>query len=120
MAVSISFFSIVCVSCISTVEEPSVDIVGLKKMMNLGHEYVLLDVRTPEETAEGKINGAIEADVKSDDFKDQIDKLDKEQSYIIYCRSGKRSSKAYKIMKENGFGALMVLDGGYLAYSAEK
>lgn len=120
MAVSISFFSIVCVSCISTVEEPSVDAVGLKKMMNLGHEYVLLDVRTPEETAEGKINGAIEADVKSDDFKDQIDKLDKEQSYIIYCRSGKRSSKAYKIMKENGFGALLVLDGGYLAYTAEK
>ncbi len=76
-------------------------------------DVVFLDVRTPEEIAEGMIPGAITADYRSDSFKQEISALDKSKSYIVYCRSGGRSVKASHIMSEAGFSDLMNMKGGY-------
>lgn len=78
---------------------------------------VLLDVRTPEETAQGMIEGASEIDYKAEGFEAKIDQLDKEKTYLIYCRSGNRSGKACKLMAEKGFKKLYNLSGGYLAWN---
>lgn len=65
---------------------------------------ILLDLRTPREIAEGKICPlAREIDFFSPDFQEQINSLSREKSYLIYCRSGKRSGKTLKMMKEMGF-----------------
>ncbi len=77
---------------------------------------VVLDVRTPKETSLGKIEGAIEVDVKNSTFVDQINKLDKEKTYLVYCRSGIRSVNACNIMADLGFGHLYNLIGGYGAW----
>ncbi|MFK7775281.1 MAG: rhodanese-like domain-containing protein [Saprospiraceae bacterium] len=79
-------------------------------------EIVILDVRTPVETTSGKIEGAIEINVKSADFQEKIRELDKDKTYLVYCRSGRRSVKACNIMEKEGFGKLYNLIGGFNAW----
>lgn len=89
-------------------------------MKNKGAVRVV-DVRTAEEMAEGHFPGALNIDYKGDNFKSEIDKLDKRRTYIIYCKSGARSKNAAEIMKEAGFTHLFVLKGGIDAWQeAEK
>ena len=92
--------------------------VTVKKAMRIMDKpgMVILDVRTPEETAEGMIPGAKEVDYLAPDFKDKVQQLDKSKSYLVYCRSGKRSAAACKIMSKQGFNTLYNLEGGYLAW----
>ena len=89
-----------------------------KALMN-NDNIVVLDVRTPEETAEGIIKGAQEIDYKADGFEGQIDLLDKEKTYLVYCRSGGRSSKTTNMMAKKGFKNVYNLLGGYKAWSKE-
>lgn len=77
---------------------------------------VVLDVRTPAETAAGKIEGAIEMDVNAPDFAQQLSQLDKSKTYLVYCRSGRRSAVACNIMSGQGFTQLFNLEGGYLSW----
>lgn len=66
----------------------------------------IIDVRTPEEFAQGHLEGAINIDLNSADFKSQIEALDKNGTYTLYCRSGNRSGQALTIMSEAGFANL--------------
>lgn len=77
---------------------------------------VLLDVRTPAETAGGVITGALELDYRSPDFATEIAALDKDKTYLVYCASGGRSSKAGRLMKNAGFREVYNLEGGYRAW----
>jgi rhodanese-related sulfurtransferase len=73
---------------------------------------MILDVRTPEEIAEGYIQGAVFVDFKSDDFNEKVQELDKAADYVVHCRSGQRSEKAIAIMTELGFTGNLVNGGG--------
>jgi rhodanese-related sulfurtransferase len=66
-------------------------------------DVVILDVRTPEEFKETRVIGARNIDFKNPTFKAEIEKLDKNKTYKLYCRSGNRSGKAMEIMKGLGF-----------------
>lgn len=79
-----------------------------------------LDVRTPKETADGIIAGAITIDYRADKFEDKLDKLNREDSYIVYCKSGVRSSKTADIMKQMGFKSIYNLEGGYTAFAGKE
>jgi len=92
----------------------------LNKMSSEGN-VVVIDVRTPEECAEGYLKGADKfIDYKNSTFEKQIDALDKQKTYIVYCRSGNRSSKALSKMREKGFTNLYELEGGISAVSQEE
>lgn len=78
----------------------------------------VLDVRTPEEYAEGHIEGATLIDFYEPDFADRIAELDQEQEYVVYCRSGNRSGQATALMAEQGFSAVNDVDGGIVAWEA--
>jgi len=52
-------------------------------------ENIILDVRTKEECSESKIPGSLNIDYYSENFKDNLDKLNKNLNYYIYCRSGR-------------------------------
>lgn len=82
-----------------------------------GQNLVIIDVRTPEEVAQGKIKGALEMDVKSPDFKEKVVALDKTKQYMVYCYAGGRSANAMKIMKELGFKQVYNLQDGYRSYN---
>jgi phage shock protein E len=63
----------------------------------------VIDVRTPEEYEEGHVIGAQLIDFQSDDFQQQIDELERDQAYVLYCRTGNRSGQAAELMHELGF-----------------
>lgn len=77
---------------------------------------VVLDVRTPEEFAEGRLEGALNIDIYRDDFAETIDALDRDIPYVLYCRSGNRSQQARMLMDEFGFGDVADVDGGIVAW----
>ena len=74
----------------------------------------VIDVRTPEEYALGYIDGAILIDYKASDFQASISALNRNVTYLIYCRSGNRSGKASKVMDSLGFKKIYDLKGGYM------
>ena len=53
--------------------------------------FVIIDVRTTKEFAEERIENSINLDYYADTFKDELNKLDKNKTYLVYCRSGRRS-----------------------------
>jgi len=75
---------------------------------------VLIDVRTPEEYAEGHIKGAINIDAQGEDFVAKLRELDKEVPYFVYCRSGGRSAIAVSAMKSEGIKSIVELEGGVM------
>lgn len=81
-------------------------------------EAVIIDVRTPMEYNEGHIKNSKLIDISDRDFESQIEKLDKNKDYYVYCRSGGRSSSASQIMIEKGFTKVYNLQGGIIAWSA--
>ena len=89
--------------------------------LNTDTTAYLVDVRTPEEYAEGHIEGAVLMNVMDEQtFLAGIDTLDASHTYYIYCRSGRRSQKASGLMSERGL-KVVDLQGGYNAWQkAEK
>ena len=77
-------------------------------------DLVILDVRTPEEFAEGHIDGATMLDFYRDDFAAELAKLDRDVPYVLYCRSGNRSGQARQIMDELGFTSVQDVEGGVI------
>ena len=78
---------------------------------------VTLDVRTPNEFAEGYIEGARLIDFQSGNFENEIALLDKNAIYAVYCRSGNRSGQAVKVMHDSGFHNVYNLDGGVIDWA---
>ena len=80
---------------------------------------VVLDIRTAQEFNEGIIEGAINIDFYADDFAVQLDALDKNAHYVVYCNSGNRSGQANSIFEELGFTNVTEIDGGIIAWYNE-
>ena len=78
---------------------------------------VVLDVRTPKEVAQGVIQGAKVIDFFGDNFKVELGKLDKSKTYMVYCKSGGRSSKACKALEDAGISTYHNLKGGITAWN---
>lgn len=90
----------------------SISASDVQKLSNRGN-IGLIDVRTEGEYKEGHIPGATLMDVLQEGhFVKQIQSLDKSKSYVVYCRSGKRSKRAMELMLQNGFTHVSDLDGG--------
>lgn len=75
-------------------------------------DLTVIDVRTPEEFAAGHLAGAELVDIYEPAFTDEIDGLDRDGSYVVYCRTGNRSGQAAEFMEELGFSE--VYDAGGL------
>ncbi|MDD3145461.1 MAG: rhodanese-like domain-containing protein [Candidatus Gracilibacteria bacterium] len=76
-------------------------------------DSILIDLRTIGELEEtGIIPGAKQIDFYSSDFKSYLNSLDKSNKYLIYCRSGNRSSQTLSLMEELGFKKVLELEGG--------
>ena len=81
---------------------------------------VILDVRTGEEHAMGKIPNSINIDIyKLQGFIYQIDELDKSKNFYVYCRSGARSGQACSVMNQMGIKNAYNLLGGIMQWRGE-
>lgn len=74
--------------------------------------FIILDVRTVAEFQSGYIENARNIDYYSASFRGDLDKLDKDKTYLIYCRSGSRSGKTLETMGELDFKEVYNLRGG--------
>ena len=78
---------------------------------------VVLDVRTPEEFAEGHLEGAINIDQYEEDFMEKAKaRLLADKTIAIYCRSGRRSANACGRLAAEGYKCVN-LKGGILAWT---
>lgn len=67
-------------------------------------EGVIIDVRTKDEFDAGHLAETDhQYDLMNGEFQSQLENLDKEETYYLYCRTGNRSGKAARIMKNAGF-----------------
>jgi rhodanese-related sulfurtransferase len=90
-----------------------------KSKLASSSDAVLIDVRKPEETAEGMIDGAINIDYTDSTFAEKIMELDRTRPYFVYCKSGKRTAGAVEQMEKLGFKNIYSLDGGYSKWQDE-
>lgn len=81
-------------------------------------DLVILDVRTPEEFAEGHVEGAVMLDFYDPGFADALAELDPDVPYVLYCRSGNRSGQTVAMMEQLGFSSVEEVGGGIVAWQA--
>lgn len=73
---------------------------------------VAIDVRTPQEYAAGHVAGAVNLDLSSPTFREDVEALDPDARYVVYCASGRRAAEAIAVMDETGTGRSLVNGGG--------
>jgi rhodanese-related sulfurtransferase len=84
-----------------------------------GNSFIL-DVRTEDEVAEGRIPDSTNIDIYlGQGFLDELEKLDKSKNYYVYCRSGNRSGQACAIMNSIGIENAYNLEGGFMNWEGE-
>lgn len=104
------------ISCTNSQNYKSVVASEFKATITKTDDAQILDVRTPEEYANGKIADAKNIDWNGDNFDTQVANLDKSKPVFVYCLSGGRSRKAANHLSELGFKNIIELDGGYMAW----
>lgn len=75
-------------------------------------ETVLLDIRTPGEFNDGHIAGAVLVDYYARDYIDRLEGMDRNKTYLVYCRSGNRSARSLPIFARLGFRHVYHLETG--------
>lgn len=83
-------------------------------------DVVLLDIRTPAEFRNGHIHGARLVDYYDRNFVTTLKSLDRQKTYLVYCRSGNRSGKSLKLFDQLGFQHVYHLKSGWVGWTREK
>ena len=92
------------------------DIVNLAES-SYGDEFIVLDVRTSQERANGFLANSTHIDFYDEAFLDKLNLLDKKKPIYVYCMVGGRSSKAANKIVKSGFNEVYNLNGGFLKWS---
>ncbi len=79
-------------------------------------DHVLLDIRTNPEFNQGHLKGAEMLDFYGPGFKAELQKLDRDKPYLIYCRSGNRTGQTLKLMEQLGFTNVADLHNGIISW----
>lgn len=107
-------------SCQSSTEIESVSPTAFSKIITADPAMVRLDVRTPEEYADGHITGSINVDVRSADFTQRVlQQVPKEKTIALYCRSGRRSKMAANLLVKQGY-KIVELESGILGWMSQQ
>lgn len=100
-------------------EKVSVSVISLDPMefRNKSAKGIILDVRTPQEIAQGKIPGSQALDFYDADFLNKATQLPKDAEIYIYCAVGARSQEAANQMIQQGYTKVFHLQGGIQAWN---
>jgi molybdopterin/thiamine biosynthesis adenylyltransferase/rhodanese-related sulfurtransferase/molybdopterin converting factor small subunit len=94
-----------------------VEVTEVKRWFDEGRDFTLIDVRSPQEHAICRIDGAVLIPLQ--ELPGEIDRLDPAARYVVHCHHGGRSARAVELLRENGFAAARNLAGGIDAWSRE-
>ena len=125
LILSISFTSCAQTTKSETISEETkedivVSLISPKDLNAKLGDIQLIDVRTPEEYAQGHLKNAVNINFYDPTFANDMDELDKSKELYIYCRSGKRSGKASKQLENMGFTKVYDLQGGINDWNKNK
>ena len=81
--------------------------------------FIILDIRTPGEYQSGHLKDSIMIDYYSKSFGDQIGRLDRGKSYLVYCRSGNRSARSMALFEKLQFKKIYHLSSGINGWNSE-
>lgn len=81
--------------------------------------FRLIDIRTPEEVATGRIGNATMIDFYAPDFQANLGKLPRDAKILLYCRSGNRTGQTLRLMESMGFKNVRHISGGINAWKAQ-
>ena len=90
----------------------------VSQLLKKSPKIVVLDVRTAEEFALGHLKGAKNIDIRQPDFYSKVDKLNKKATYLLYCRTNRRSTSAVEYMTQKGFQHLYQMMDGFPGWAA--
>jgi len=82
-------------------------------------EFTILDIRTPGEFQSGHLAKSIPIDFYSPTFADQLNRLDKTKTYLVYCRTGNRSTKSLELFKKLKYQKVYHMASGISAWKSE-
>jgi len=94
---------------------PTIEVRDLQTLIKEKAFFFLLDVRQPEEFAQGHIEGAVLMPLGG--LPDSYQRIPKGVKLVVYCRSGHRSAKAVSFLRDHGYDKAVSLSGGYTAWS---
>ena len=89
-----------------------IDFDTLKRILKTSDNAILIDVRSPQEFYENRLESSINIPLYDIEKKADVILPDKYANIIVYCQSGTRSKKACKILKKLGYENLYNLIGG--------
>lgn len=118
MTILLNFFGKILNATLKSDLFQNIDVEVFKSKMT-EPQHVVLDVRAIHEFDSGHIKGAKQIDYLSSEFKGKVLELDPKMTYLVYCRSGRRSADACTIMADLGFEHLYNLEGGIIAWSKQ-
>jgi adenylyltransferase/sulfurtransferase len=96
---------------------PAMSVSELKRKMDAGEAFQLIDVREPFEYEIARIDGA--RLIPLGEIPDRASGLPREQAIVVHCHSGQRSAQAVRLLQQRGFTSVYNLDGGIDAWSDE-
>ena len=121
--ISIILLSVVASCGSQNVTETSIQSVGVdaaKELVAQDESVVVLDVRTPEEYEAGHIQGALNINIRNENFSNMVSMLDRNKTYMVHCSANVengRTDKSLKIMDNLGFKKLLDMSGGIVAWT---
>ncbi len=95
--------------------ETEIDVRELKRKMDAGDDFFLLDVREPNEFKIGQIPGATL--IPLGEVPQRYQEVPKDKEVIVFCKMGGRSARAASFLRQQGFGRVRNLKGGILDWS---
>jgi sulfur-carrier protein adenylyltransferase/sulfurtransferase len=94
-----------------------IDVTEVKRKLDRGDNFTLIDVREPFEARIASIPGA--KLIPLGEFPKHIGELDPAAEIVIHCKAGGRSARACGILRNAGFQNVRNMRGGILAWSAQ-
>jgi phage shock protein E len=86
------------------------------KLLQQNKKIIIIDLRRPEEFAQGHLPGAQNIDFQNSAFETQLAQLDRNQPYLFHCQSGKRSTASLSAWQKLGFTKLYHLKEGFAGW----
>jgi rhodanese-related sulfurtransferase len=97
----------------------NIDVSAVKQLRDSGEQFLLLDVRNPDEYATAKIEGATL--IPMGELQARLSELEphKQNHIVVHCHHGGRSMRVTQFLRQQGFSQVQNMDGGIDAWSLQ-
>lgn len=106
--------ALILAGCSSRIGYGNITVDQVQKVIDENPGIVLLDVRTQLEHDEDALDGSVLIPI--DEIAARVSEIDKDATYLLFCRSGNRSGQVYDYLKSEGYTKLFNMQGGMVEY----